>query len=480
MSIANSQIDQPRKSTVMMQAAPKASGQPPIGAVKTGDSQAALIALLRVEADARDVTTEHDLMLLIANEMRKLTRARQIFVLKTGYSGRQEVQAISSLPSVDRNAPLVQYIEEIVQHSAAKKLLGAAGQLDTSAADAGGAGAAYPFRSLMWLPMRHGKRALIGGIVLAREDVWNESDLVVATRLARTFTHAWFALIGNPRQIVRDILAPKRWHALAVVAIVMALCLIEVPLSALAPVEVVPRDPFVVAAPIDGVIESIAVDPNQAVRVGDLLVKLSDTTLRNKLELAERDAQVAEARLKQANQMALSDPKGMHEIAIARSELAVKLAERDFARELLAKSEIRAVRSGVVIYSDKRELTGRPVALGERILEVADADKIEARIELPVADVITLVPGARAKLFLDSDPLRPWSGYVRRADYKARVTENDKLALRVVASFLHQGEKRSLPRLGVRGTAQISGEDVPLGLYLFRRPLTALRQWIGL
>ncbi len=476
---ASPQQNAPRPSVVTMQSTPAGPTSPSLSAVKPGDSQAALIALLKVEADARDVATEHDLTLLIANEMRKLTRARQIFVLKTGFTGQQEVNAISSLPSVDRNAPLVQYIDQIVQQAAAKNLLTASHALDTSAADAGGAGAAYPFRSLMWMPLRHGKRTMIGGIVLAREDAWSEPDLVVASRLTRTFAHAWSALTGNPRQIVRDILAPKRWHGLAAVAILMALALIQVPLSALAPVEIVPKDTFIVAAPIDGVIDVIAVDPNQMVKEGDLLVKLSDTTLRNRLEVAERDAQVAEARLKQSNQIAFTDPKGMHDIAIARSELAVKIAEREFARELLAKTEIRAARSGIAIYSDKRELTGRPVALGERILEVADPTKIEARIDLPVADVIALVPGAEAKLFLDSDPLRPWPAAIRRADYKARVGDNDKMSLKVVASLLPSADGRVSPRLGVRGTAQISGEDVPLGLYLFRRPLIAMRQWIG-
>lgn len=470
----------PRPAVVTMQAAPSVTAPSMLNAVKPGDSQAALIALLKVEADAREVETERDLTLLIANEMRKLTRARQIFVLKLGFTGQQEVQAISSLPAVDRNAPLVQFIEDVVQKAGAKKRLSDIHPLDTSEADAGGAGSAYPFRCLMWLPLRHGKKSLIGGIVLAREDAWSESDLVVATRLSRTFAHAWGALIANPRRIVRDILAPKRWHALALAAILLTLTFVKVPLSALAPVEIVPRDAFVVAAPIDGVIERMAVDPNQAVKRGDLLVKLSDTTLRNRLEVAERDVQVAEARLKQSSQIAFSDPKGMHDIAIARSELAVKIAERDFARELLSKTEIRASRDGVAIYPDKRELTGRPMALGERILEVADASKVEARIDLPVADVIALAPGARVKLFLDADPLRPWNAYIRRADYKARLVENDKLALRVVASLVDESDRQAVPRPGARGTAQISGENVSLGLFLFRRPLTALRQWMGI
>ena len=36
------------------------------------------------------------------------------------------------------------------------------------------------------------------------------------------------------------------------------------------------------------------------------------------------------------------------------------------------------------------------------------------------------------------------------------------------------------PRIGLRGTAKILGDRVPLALYLFRRPLALLRQSLGI
>jgi multidrug efflux pump subunit AcrA (membrane-fusion protein) len=261
--------------------------------------------------------------------------------------------------------------------------------------------------------------------------------------------------------------------------VLAALLFIKVPLRALAPAEIIARDPFVVAAPIDGVIEAIPVEPNQRVEAGVVLVKLAGTALRNRFEVADREVQVAEARLKQSNQIAFSDSRGMHEIGIARAELSLKLAERDFARDLLAKTEIIAPLEGLAIYSDRRELIGQPVAVGERILEIADPARLEARIDLPVADAIALTAGASVTLFLDSDPLRPWPATVRRADYKAKVGENEIVSFRVVASLTPQAD-RALPRLGVRGTAQLSGDNVSLGLFLFRRPITYVRQWLGL
>ncbi len=439
---------------------------------------AALLALLKVEADARDAASSRDLVLIMANETRKLTRARQIFVMMPGHSGALEVRGVTSLPAVDRSAPLIIFIEQLVATAAKAGKLSALHILEMPERGADSSADTYPFRALVWLPLQHGSGAARGGMLLAREDVWAEQDLIVAQRLSGTYAHALRSLEGPPRNYTRHLKKFSVLHAAAAGVLLAALIWIEVPLSALAPVEIIARDPFVVAAPIEGVIEHVAVEPNQQVKKGDLLVKLADTTLKNRFEVALREAQVAEARLKQSNQVAFTDPRGMHEIGIARAELALKLAEREFASDLLAKTQIRAERDGIAMYSDKRDLIGRPVAVGERMLEVADASMLEARIDLPVSDAIALTAGAHVKLFLDSDPLRPWSASVRRADYKAKIGENDIVSFRVI-SDLKAESGRALPRLGVRGTAQVSGNKVPLALYLFRRPVTALRQWLG-
>ncbi len=456
-----------------------------LAAPKPVDGQSALLALLKVEADARDAKSERDLVLLMSNETRKLTRARQVFVLQSGLRGRLEVRGISSVPSVDRSTPLVALIEDAVRAEAAKAAVAGGGSIaftDAAAESgtkpgAGGGSESYPFRSLYFVPLKHGSAPGHGGILLAREDPWGEQDLVIAKRLAAAYAHALGALRGPAR---KRLWSPSRLQTMFfIVSALAVLLLFKVPLRALAPVEIIARDPFIVAAPIDGVIDAIPVEPNQKVKSGDILVKLADTTLKNRFEVADREVQVAEARLKQSNQIAFSDPRGMHEIGIARAELSLKLAERDFARDLLAKTQIAAPRDGLAIYSDKRELIGRPVAVGERILEISEPAKVEARIDLPVADAIALTPGASVKLFLDSDPLHPWPATVQRADYKAKVGENEIVSFRVVATLAAQ-PGRPLPRLGVRGTAQVSGDDVSLGLFLFRRPITYLRQWIGL
>ena len=111
-------------------------------------------------------------------------------------------------------------------------------------------------------------------------------------------------------------------------------------------------------------------------------------------------------------------------------------------------------------------------------MELADPRHFEFRIDLPVADAIVLNAGARVQVFLDSDPLRPVEARLVRTAFKARTHDNQQLAFRLVAE--RDGAETRPIRLGVRGTAQVFSDKVPLAFYLFRRPLSALRQWFGI
>jgi HlyD family secretion protein len=130
------------------------------------------------------------------------------------------------------------------------------------------------------------------------------------------------------------------------------------------------------------------------------------------------------------------------------------------------------------VFAGKNELIGRPVAVGERLLEIADPAHVEFRIDVPVADAIILREGARVKVFLDSNPLRSTEATVVRSDYLARVNDGVQLSFRVVARL--DGNTGPIPRLGARGTAQIYGDKVALLFYLLRRPYSTIRQWTGL
>ncbi len=54
-------------------------------------------------------------------------------------------------------------------------------------------------------------------------------------------------------------------------------------MSALAPVEVAPKGATVVTAGVDGVVDSVEIDPNTNVVEKDVLVRISDTVWRKSL-----------------------------------------------------------------------------------------------------------------------------------------------------------------------------------------------------
>jgi hypothetical protein len=443
------------------------------------DREAGLLALLKLEADARAMKSTGELALLIANEARRLTRARQVFVLHRQRDALRLV-AVTALPSVDRMAPLTHTVETVARHVESE---GHAAQACDFRFDAyAGAGndtaASYPLQEAAWVPFTGRDGDLFAGMILTRETAWLERDLVIAKRLGSTFAHAWSALEATSP--ITGALLPRRRTLAAVAVVLSALGFVPVSLTTLAPVEIVPRDPFVVAAPIDGVIEDVPIEPNARVGEGALLVKFEDTTLRNRLEVAEREVQVAAARLKTTTQLAFVDENGRHDLAVARAELQLKTAERDFARDLLGKAEIRAPRAGLAVLGDKKELIGRPLSVGERILEIADPGLVEARIEIPVSDSIILRNGAPVKLLLDSNPLASIEAKVIASDFQARMSDAAVLSFRAIAEIDVASAARTPLRLGARGTAQIYGERVALGFYLLRRPFAKLRQWTGL
>ena len=439
---------------------------------------AALALFMRLEAAARDAVDLVELRHLLANETRKLNRARQIFVVEIDGVGRPRVTAISSLDAVNRQSEVVAGVEALVARLGRDAGLAAPVELRLPAyCDPQSALAdSYPFPELAWSPLADRNKRVFAGLLFTRDTVWTASEIAVSSRLASVYAHAWRELATSGRFGSRRV-RPAGWPLWAAAAALLSLAL-PVPMTALAPIEIVAASPSVIAAGMDGVIEAVAVDPSAVVKEGDVLVRLSDTTLRNRLEVAEQEVLVAEARVRQATILAFSDPRGRHDLGLAEAELALKRAEHAFARDLLAKTVIRAPAHGIAVYADRKALIGRPVATGERIMEIADPATVEARIDLTVPDAVALVADSTVRLFLDVDPLEPWSGVVVRSDYRAQPSQTDVLAFRAVARL--STDRRPVPRIGLRGTAQVRGATTVLGLYLFRRPLTALRQWIGL
>lgn len=432
-----------------------------------------LAALLQYEADLRRQASEMELVYFLANETRRLLEYGQMFVLRLPRVGTgMQVVAVSSLAAVDRNAPLVQTVERVVRTLAAENgteptSFAARDRDDDAALDD------YPFGDWHWQPLLDADGQPFAGLLVARAAPLTPAEVTRVARVADTAGHGWRALNG-PRPVRRlRRLDTRQRRALLVAGIVIAL--FPVRLSALAPVEVVADRPYTLSAPFAGLIQRLEVAPNTPVRKGQPLVRFDDVRPRNELTLAAERLAVARARTERASSAAFGSAEASRDIAIMQAERDVAQAEHDYARDVLAQSVLRAPRDGIAIYSDRRDFEGRAVNVGDPIVQIADPGRVRFRIDLPAREQISLSPGAPVKVWLDGQPLWAVDARLETASYAARNTAEGVMAFALIARPVG-----ATPDIGARGTARVEGRRVPLIYALLRRPITALRQTIGI
>ncbi len=467
-------------TTAQNQAQKSLSKPSQLAAVQQGQADMRMLqVLVALEKEVRLVENVKALKYLAANETRKLVQSRQIYFFEATFpdSDKFQVRAISSVTTPDRNLPVIQWFERMSAAMSADKGAKQANifTLPTYCADDQEI-QTYPFKHMLWVPLKTYDGQVFAGMMMAREQEWQESDQAIAERLADIYSHAWSALLGRNTLAKPKRVTPKLMIGTALVLILAGF--MPMSMNTLAPVEVIAQKPVIAAAPIDGVIEKIFVRPNSIVKKGQPLFQFVNTRLRNDYEVSKRAVVVAEAKYKKATQGSFASADAKHNIATARAELELKKAERTFAKENFEKSVVWAKEDGLAVFHSKEQWLGSPVKTGEKIMTIVSRKNAEVRIDLPVSDAIVLKDKARVKVFLDSDPLNPIEAVMTHASYHATPTQDQQLAYRVHADF--SDKTKTPPRIGLRGTAQVFGEKTTLFFYLFRRPIAAARQMFGI
>lgn len=456
---------------------------------KTSNSDAAaemhatpISQFIDLEIEARQCPNLDALRFAIVNSTRKIAAFEQAFLAEPDITGGWSVKRASSTSMIDRNAFVIRSIDAWLQHANHAAVLTRGeprfADLNQEATAWSLCSTSFAFPNAFWLPIKSRDGRILAALLAVKVENWRPQHTALMLPLAAAYGHAWDALAPRTTASVvrvRHMISKSRIAWTGAATCLMA-AFIPVLMSALAPAEIVAAEPMLVTAPIDGVIGDILVPPGAWVEKGTPIVKFVDVKLRNEAEVANRTRAVAEARYFKVVQSALATQKEMQDLATAKAELDVANAELDYARELLIRSEIRAERAGLLVYSAKSDWIGKPVALGERLMEIGDPAKSEIKIELPVSDAVVLQPGGTVSLFLDGDPLRSIDGIISRTSYRPTLTAEQQLAFRIYAKFA-DGQPR---RIGLRGIARVNGETVSLWFHLFRRPIAAARQRVGL
>ncbi|MEO5339741.1 MAG: HlyD family secretion protein [Magnetococcus sp. MYC-9] len=447
-----------------------------------------IAALLHLQQRLSSVTCMAALGYAAVNETVFLIPYRQAALWQHPWSGakpgRGRVVALSGLPVVDPEVPFVQWLSALLAHLTAQHpslVAVTAGSLPASLAESWQTWLpAYGLWLPLQLPAMEGEESCasrLGGLFLVREQPWSEAEQRLLLHLGLTLAQVWWGLLTRQRWWQRFGGLRPRFPTLVWMTVLGGLMLIPVQQSVLAPAEVVAFKPVVVRAPMEGVVDTFHVTPNQSVVAGQPLLNLDTRKLRNRLEVIGKELEVAQAEHRQALQSVLQDPKGKAKLALLRGRIQQKEADWSYTRNQLERVTLVAPREGVVVFGDEHEWIGRPVSVGERLLMLADPQQVELEVRLPVADAVALQSGTALEFFPAADADRSLAATLRHASYRAELTPEGVLAYTLRGEFT---STERLPRLGLRGTAKIFGERVRLFYHLFRRPLAAARQLFGL
>ncbi len=463
-------------------APPSPAQSPPPGATRAVSPLAALERLtltLQLERRARTAEAE-ELPFVMVNETRQVLPYRQAVLWTHGRSG-PSLAALSGLAVPDQSAPYAQWL---VRFAEWRRKAPEANTFHRLELDKLEAEADKPPKWLAdwreWLPphalwaplpdMRGGCGAVLA---LFREEPFGDAEATLFSHLAESYGQSFALSLVQRRRGGRR---RRLWPWILAAAAAVAACFVPVPQTVLAPAEVAARRPALVRSGLDGVINHFLVEPNQRVEKGDPLVSLEDSQLRTRLALAKKAEEMAAVEYRQLLQAALSDPRTKQRLPLALGRMEQLAAETAYAESLLERVVITSPMKGVVLCDNPDEWLGRPVSLGQRIMLVADPDVLELEIRLPAAESLRAEVGDRVMFYPNVQPISPMPAVLTFIGYRASEAPGLGMAFTLRAD-LEAGGK---PLLGLRGMAKLYGKSLPLGMILFRTPIQAARQWLGI
>ncbi len=274
--------------------------------------------------------------------------------------------------------------------------------------------------------------ALIGN--LHDTDRWIGAKMALSTRRAGAAlvgpTHTWAKLT-----------------AVAVSAVIIFLVFAKGTYKVDAPFIVEAQHGRVIAAPFDGYIKEVNVDPGDPVLAGQtVLAQMETAELR--LRLASLNAEHKRF-LKEAD-LARRESK-IVEVQIAQHQADKVAADIDELGYWLSRADIISDVTGVVVEGDLKRNIGQVLSKGDVMFEVAQLDDLRARLEVPEDRIADIAEGMTGELATAAQPGVYLRFKVDRIEPMAKV-KDQKNVFSVQVSLLDPSDKL---KPGMAGVAKI-------------------------
>lgn len=454
-----------------------------------------VLTLVTLHRQARHKNKAADLAFLMVNQTFNLVKYRQCFFWRWD-DHSVSVEAASGLINLDTNGPCAIWLRSVLSGFLRGKELQSSrsaegkksdetfaqvfpiGPTDCTAADRAH-WSDWASSHAVALAMGGDDKKIRYGLWLDREEAFTTTEIALLEDIADAYAYILQAFEGRKGggSGLKGFLFPPRLKFSALLLCAALIMALPVRMSVTAPAEVVARNPLVVSVPFDGILESVAVKPNQVVKKGDVLATMDGTALRNKSETVGQELLTADAALARTEREALKDPARLSELNVLKAHREAKEADKKYADELLSKINITAGTDGVVIFSDANALRGKPVQAGEQIMLMSDPADSELLIRIPVDGMIALDQKMPVNYFLNVSPLGSQTAEIESIGYQASPDHDGLLTYKVRARF-QQTEQH--PRLGSTGAAKAYGDETILLFNIFRRPIVTIRRKLGI
>ena len=335
--------------------------------------------------------------------------------------------------------------------------------------------------SVLWLPIIRQGQETIGLWLEKWEDpqgvIFKNNMKIIDAHLIPGYAVAWENL--NPTSWYKRFKKYFNRKTLSFLLpfIVLLFLLIRVPLRIVAPCEVVPKDFYIVTAPLNGIIAKVDVKPGQQIKQGEALYEYDPRVPTQELKIAEKQVLLMNAEINRATAVSVEEHQSSGDLAtgnikLQKAELDLAFAQNNF-KELTGKAPI----SGVALIDNPDEWQGKPVKLGEKILLIANPDQTKVRMWIPESDNIQIDKTIPVRIYLNPNPEINYYVKLNFISHEANLTDKH------ISSFEAEGEwigEDNKAKLGVKGSAVLYGEKVSLLYYILRKPLSTLREFTGL
>lgn len=328
--------------------------------------------------------------------------------------------------------------------------------------------------SVIWVPIViDGKTEL--GLWLERwnEKNWDEQELKLFAHLARGFAAAFHKFL--PKLLLNN--QSKTALKIFAATVLLFVCFFPISLRIVAPCEVVAKDPYLVTAPLNGIIEQVNVEPGQVVKVGDVLFQYDKQVPLQELKVAQKEVEIAKSQLNRVMTTGYEKAEDLNEAGIWKLQLDRDQVKLDLAEYQASKLDVTAPVPGFIALDDPDQWRGRPVQIGERVMMIVDPENTKIKIWISESDNISYLPDEPIQIFLNIDPATTYHANIRY------VSDYSLLSATGVTSFVAEADWVEQPedvKIGLKGTAVLFGETVPFIYWVLRRPWDTLRRMVGI